>query len=141
MLFLLFPFCVSVAQTITVKGIVNDSAGEPVIGASVQETGTTNGIITDFNGNFTLQASSQSKLTISFIGYQTQTIDVAGRTQLNIILKDDTQLLDEVVVVGYGTMKKLDVSGSIVSTDAKQSAKFLLQIWRQLCKDACRVLI
>ncbi|KAA6346514.1 TonB-dependent receptor SusC, partial [termite gut metagenome] len=119
LVFLLFPFCVSLAQTITVKGIVQDSAGEAIIGASVTETGTTNGIITDFNGNFTLPVSSQSKLSISFVGYQTQEVNVAGRTQLNITLMEDTKLLDEVVVVGYGTMKKLDVSGSIVSTDAK----------------------
>ncbi|MDR2859344.1 MAG: TonB-dependent receptor [Mediterranea sp.] len=120
MLLLLFPFCASFAQTINVKGVVKDSTGEPVIGASVVETGTTNGIITDFDGNFTLQnVPSHGKLTISFIGYQAQTIDIAGRTQLNVIMKDDTQLLDEVVVVGYGTQRKSDVTGAIASVGEK----------------------
>ncbi|KAA6323398.1 TonB-dependent receptor SusC, partial [termite gut metagenome] len=102
--------------TITVKGIVKDSTGEPIIGASVIEAGSTNGTITDFNGNFTLQnVSSRGKLTVSFIGYQTQTIDIAGKTQFNVIMKDDTQLLEEVVVIGYGVQRKEAVTGSVAS--------------------------
>jgi len=107
------------AQTITVKGVVKDFSGEPVIGASVLETGTTNGTITDIRGEFLLKVSSKGQLTISFIGYQSQSVNVANKTSFSIILKDDNKVLEEVVVVGYGTMKKLDVSGSIVSTNSK----------------------
>lgn len=107
------------AQTVTIKGIVKDNTGEPVIGASVIEAGTTNGIITDMNGNFTLKVPSKAKLTVSFVGYQTQTVDVAGRSSLQIVLKDDTQALEEVVVVGYGTARKSDVTGSIANVNSK----------------------
>ncbi|WP_321331612.1 TonB-dependent receptor [uncultured Bacteroides sp.] len=109
----------ALAQTITVKGVVKDASGEPVIGASVLETGTTNGTITDLGGAFNLKVSSKGQLTISFIGYQTQIIRVADKTSFSITLKEDTKVLDEVVVVGYGTMKKLDVSGAIVSTNSQ----------------------
>lgn len=107
------------AQTVTVKGIVKDGMGEPVIGASVIETGTTNGMITDLDGNFTIKVPANANLTISFVGYQTQTVDVAGRTSLQIVLKDDTKALEEVVVVGYGTARKSDVTGSISNINAK----------------------
>lgn len=107
------------AQTVTVKGIVKDGLGEPVIGASVIETGTTNGMITDLDGNFTIKVPANAKLTISFVGYQAQTVDVAGRTSLQIVLKDDTKALEEVVVVGYGTARKSDVTGSISNVNAK----------------------
>lgn len=107
------------AQTVTVKGIVKDGMGEPVIGASVIETGTTNGMITDLDGNFTIKVPANANLTISFVGYQTQTVDVAGRTSLQVVLKDDTKALEEVVVVGYGTARKSDVTGSISNVNAK----------------------
>lgn len=107
------------AQTVTVKGIVKDGMGEPVIGASVIETGTTNGMITDLDGNFTIKVPANANLTISFVGYQTQTVDVAGRNSLQVVLKDDTKALEEVVVVGYGTARKSDVTGSISNVNAK----------------------
>lgn len=107
------------AQTVTVKGIVKDGMGEPVIGASVIETGTTNGMITDLDGNFTIKVPANANLTISFVGYQTQTVNVAGRTSMQIVLKDDTKALEEVVVVGYGTARKSDVTGSISNVNAK----------------------
>ncbi|KAA6345491.1 TonB-dependent receptor SusC [termite gut metagenome] len=125
-LLFLFPFCVSFAQKITVKGIVKDTTGEPVIGASVVETGTKNGIITDFDGNFTLNASPRGKLTISFIGYQTQNIDIAGKTQFDVVMKDDTKMLDEVVVIGYGQMKRSDLTGSVVSVSSDVIAKSVI---------------
>lgn len=105
----------SFGQNITVQGVVKDASGESIIGASVYETGTTNGTITDFDGKFSLTVSPQGKLTISYIGYQTQTIEVASQTQFDIILKEDTKLLDEVVVVGYGTQRKEAVTGSVAS--------------------------
>lgn len=101
------------AQQIAVKGIVKDATGEPVIGANVVIKGTTNGTITDFDGNFQLDANKGDIITISFIGYQPQELPAAA--SMNIILKDDTKLLDEVVVIGYGSVKKNDATGSVTA--------------------------
>ena len=105
----------SVAQNITVKGIVKDNFGEPVIGANVTEKGTTNGMITDLDGNFSLTVQKNATLVISYIGYITQEIAVKGNANLNITLKEDSKALEEVVVIGYGTARKSDVTGSIAS--------------------------
>ena len=86
------------AQQITVKGHVVDATGEPVIGASVIEGKSTNGTITDIDGNFSLNVSANSTLTISFVGYKTQTVSVNGKTALKVTLQEDTEVLDEVVV-------------------------------------------
>ena len=107
-------------QKITVKGVIKDPHGETVIGANVQEKGTSNGTITDIDGNFTLTVSPKGTLVVSFIGYTTQEIPVSGRTFFNITLTEDAQLLDEVVVVGYGTMRKKDLTGSIVQIRPEQ---------------------
>ncbi|MDR3119618.1 MAG: TonB-dependent receptor [Mediterranea sp.] len=121
---LLFLLCFvplwTFAQTITVTGVVNDPLGEPVIGASVLEQGTTNGTITDIDGNFTLKVSPQGRLVISFIGYQSQTLAVEGKTHFSVVLRDDTQLINEVVVIGYGTQRKSDVTGSIASVRGEE---------------------
>lgn len=98
-----------------IKGKVVDATGETIIGANVLEKGTTNGVITDIDGNFVLNVSSGATLEISYIGYATQTIKITNQTFLNIVLKEDSETLDEVVVVGYGTMKKSDLSGASVS--------------------------
>ena len=104
------------AQTITVKGNVKDTSGEPVIGASVVEKGnTTNGTITDFDGNFTLNNASKGILVVSYIGYKTQEVPVNEKNLMKIILKEDTEVLDEVVVVGYGTQKKATLTGAVAS--------------------------
>lgn len=100
-----------------ITGKVVDAAGEAVIGASVVEKGTTNGVITDLDGNFSLSVAPGATVEISFIGYTTQTIKVGSQTSYNIVMKDDSEMLDEVVVVGYGTMKKSDLSGASVSMD------------------------
>ncbi len=109
------------AQQITVKGLVKDTAGEPIIGANVVIKGTTNGTITDFDGNFQLNANKGDIIVISFIGYQPQEAQAAF--SMNIILKDDTELLDEVVVIGYGSVKKDDLSGSVVAIKAEEMNK------------------
>ena len=114
LLLCLIPLC-SIAQNIMVKGIVKDNFGEPVIGANVTEKGTTNGMITDLDGNFSLTVQKNATLVISYIGYVTQEIAIKGNTNLNIILKEDSKALEEVVVIGYGTAKKSDVTGSIAS--------------------------
>ena len=89
-------------QAKTIQGVVLDEAGIPVIGANVVEKGTTNGTITDLDGNFTLSVSSGAILQITYIGYQTQEITVGNQSVISVTLKDDSQALDEVVVVGYG---------------------------------------
>lgn len=109
------------AQQMVVKGLIKDTTGEPIIGANVVVKGTTNGTITDLDGNFQLQANKGDVLTISFIGYKTQEVPAAA--SLNIILKDDTELLDEVVVIGYGSVKKSDLSGSVVAIKAEEMNK------------------
>lgn len=96
----------------TVKGVVSDAFG-PVIGANVIEKGTTNGVITDMDGNFTLEVSSNATLVFSYIGYVSQEIKVNGQQTINVTLKEDAQALSEVVVVGYGTQKKVNLSGSV----------------------------
>ena len=111
---LLFFFSVGMfAQQLTVKGVVKDAAGEPVIGASVLVKGTTNGTITDFDGNFELQNVAQgSDIEVTFVGYVPQNLKASG-SFLNVILKEDNKTLDEVVVIGYGTQKKSVVTASI----------------------------
>lgn len=109
------------AQQIVVKGIVKDTTGEPIIGANVIVKGTTNDTITDFDGNFLLNANKGDIIIISFIGYRSQEAQAAA--SMNIILKDDTELLDEVVVIGYGSVKKDDLSGSVVAIKAEEMNK------------------
>ena len=98
------------AQGKTVSGTVVDKTGETVIGASVVVKGTTNGTITDFDGKFTLSnVPNDGTIEISFVGYKTQTISVAGKSTVQVVLEEDTEVLDEVVVVGYGIQKKWHV--------------------------------
>lgn len=107
----------------TAKGNVIDSTGEPVIGASVVEQGTTNGTVTDINGNFTLNLSTpNAKIEISFIGYKTQVLTAQFGKQMAVKLVDDTELLDEVVVVGYGSQKKVNMTGAVATIDSKSLA-------------------
>lgn len=108
-----------VSQDKQVKGQVRDANGEPVIGANIVEKGTTNGIISDIDGNFIISVPEDAVLQISYIGYVTQEIPVRGKSEIQIILKDDTQTLDDVVVVGYGTQRKKDVAGSISTISTK----------------------
>jgi Secretin and TonB N terminus short domain. len=90
-----------------ITGVVTDASGEPIIGANVFEKGsTTNGTITDIDGRFTLEISSNGSLVVSYIGYQTQTVSVANRKDIKIQMKEDSELIEEVVVVGYGSQKK-----------------------------------
>lgn len=105
----------AMSQTITVRGVVKDASGDPVMGASVVETGTTNGMIADMDGNFSLNVSSNATLTISFMGYRNHVERVAGKTFLSITLEEDSKLLSEVVVVGYGTQRREAVTGSVAS--------------------------
>ena len=122
LLALMFPVF-GFAQTIQVKGTVVDALGESVIGASVLEKGTTNGVITDLDGMFQLEVSAKGTLQISYVGFKTQEIPVNNQKSFKITLKEDNEMLDEVIVVGYGTMKKSDMTGAISSVDTEELVK------------------
>lgn len=115
---MLLPTCMF-AQQITVQGVVKDQTGETVIGASVMEKGTTNGTITGIDGDFSLNMSPNGTLVVSFVGYKTQEVQVKGQKQLQVVLSEDAEMLDEVVVIGYGTMKKSDLTGAVSSIGNK----------------------
>lgn len=115
---MLLPMCMF-AQQITVQGVVKDQTCETVIGASVMEKGTTNGTITGIDGDFSLNMSSNGTLVVSFVGYKTQEVQVKGQKQLQVVLSEDAEMLDEVVVIGYGTMKKSDLTGAVSSIGNK----------------------
>ena len=103
-----------------VSGTVVDATGEAIIGASVIVKGTSTGTVTDFDGNFTLKSVPENgSLVISYVGYRNQTVPVAGKNQVKVTLEEDRQLLDEVVVVGYGVQKKSDVTGALAHMDSK----------------------
>lgn len=113
-----------VQQSIKVTGVVSDENGEPIIGANIMEVGTTNGTITDMDGRFSVEvASSSSELLISYIGYVQKKIKVGKGANLKVTLFEDTKKLDEVVVIGYGTQKKSDVSGSVATVTGEKLAK------------------
>ncbi len=119
-LFLLCLFPLGAMAQSVVKGTVNDEAGEPIIGATVKVQGTNAGAITDFNGNFSVQAASNATLNVSYVGYVPQTVNVNGRSNITVVLKEDAQVLNDVVVIGYGTMKKSDISGSVATINKEQ---------------------
>ena len=107
---------VAVAQN-NVRGTVVDENGEPVVGATVRVAGTQTGTITGIDGDFSIAAPAQGVLSVSYVGFTTQEVKVAGRQQLRVVLKEDAATLKDVVVVGYGTMKKSDISGSVATID------------------------
>jgi len=109
----------SIMQQKTIKGTVVDETGEPIIGANVVEKGTTNGVITDFNGEFTLNVPLNCTVQVSYIGYVTKDIKITSTTNnLSIKLAEDTETLDEVVVVGYGVQKKVNLTGAVATVSA-----------------------
>lgn len=117
----------AIAQKKSITGIVVDVTGEPVIGASVVELGTTNGTITDFDGNFSLSVESNGKIQITFVGYKTEVVAVKNQTTFNIKLKEDSEMLGEVVVTGYGGKQlrsKVTSSISKVNEDALKVGVF-----------------
>ena len=123
------------AQSKTVSGTVLDKTGESVIGASVVVKGTTNGTITDFDGKFTLQnVPDNGTIQVSFVGYKTVDIQVKGQSTVKVILEEDTETLDEVVVVGYGVVKKSDVTGALTKVSEKQIKERPVQNLCRLCK-------
>jgi len=126
LLCLLFSLNVSAQNLKQITGTVVDSHNEPAIGATVAEKGTTRGTATDIDGNFGLSVGENAVLVVSYIGYTAQEIPVGNQTNFKIVLKEDAQLLNEVVVIGYGTMKKSDLTGSITAIDQKDFQKGLI---------------
>ena len=121
--FVLVVLCYSSAWAqIQIKGtVVSENDSEPMIGVAILEVGTSNGVITDLDGNFNIQVkNANSQLEVSFVGYKKQIIKLQGRTNLNVRLVEDTKVLDEVVVVGYGVQKKSDLTGSVASVKADE---------------------
>ncbi|KKB56785.1 SusC/RagA family TonB-linked outer membrane protein [Parabacteroides goldsteinii] len=102
-----------------ISGVITDANGEPVIGANVIESGTVNGTITDLNGKYSLEVSPNSTLQITYVGYDTQEIKIGGQTTINIELKEDSQALEEVIVVGYGVQKKVNLTGAVSQVSSK----------------------
>ena len=106
------------AQNVTVKGQVKDDAGEPLALVSIAEQGTSNGTVTDLDGNYSISVPSNATLQFSFMGYTTVTEQVNGRTTINVTLSEDAELLEEIVVIGYGVQKKSDLTGAVTSVRA-----------------------
>ena len=107
-------------KAITVKGTVKDRTGEPIIGANVIEQGTMNGVVTDIDGNFTIDVRNpNATLVISYIGYKTQEVPVGNKTSFNVVLADDAEMVDEIVVIGYGTQRKGDVTSAVSSVKSE----------------------
>lgn len=107
------------AQNVTVKGTVKDKTGETVIGASVVEKGnTSNGTITDIDGNYTISVPANATIVFSYVGMTTQEASVKGKTQIDIVMEDDAQALEEVVVIGYGAVKRKDLTGSVATVSS-----------------------
>ena len=110
-------------QSKKISGIITDEKGEPIIGANIAVVGTTIGIISDMDGKYELEVLEGAEVKVSYIGYNPQSFKVTQKTSYNIVLKEDSEMIDEVVVVGYGTIKKSDISGSVVSVDKEQMMK------------------
>ena len=117
------PQVVAAGQKRTIKGIVNDDKGVPVIGASILEKNTLNGTVTEIDGTYTMTLEKSDVIVVSCIGYATKEITVGNQSTIDVVLSEDTRLLDEVVVVGYGTQKKSDVSGSVTTVSGDKLTK------------------
>lgn len=118
MIGMLLPLCLF-AQQITVQGVVKDKSGETVIGASVLEKGTSNGTVTDLDGRFSLHVSSDAVIAVSFVGYKPFEVAVKGQKQFQVMLEEDTEMLDEIVVIGYGTMDKKELTSAVSHVSEK----------------------
>ena len=123
----------AVQQANKVTGIVKDANGEPVIGANVMVKGQSIGTITDIDGRFVLDAPKDAVLQITYIGYVSQEVKVSGKREINVVLKEDSEMLDEVVVVGYGTMKKKDLTGAVSQIRPAELSMKLRKLYKMFC--------
>lgn len=122
----LFCLCLSLSawsQQKMVTGTVTDISNEPVIGASILEKGTSNGTITNLEGKYSLSVSPHATLIISYVGYTNQSVSIGTQSIINIVLKEDSEQLEEVIVVGYGVQKKSSLTGSVASVSSKEITK------------------
>lgn len=120
--FIIGTVSLSAQDSYTLRGVVEDSTGEPLTGASVLVKGTTNGVATDIDGNFALKVKNGDVISISYIGYKTEEIKVAGQNDIKVVLVEDTQMLEDVVVIGYGTARKKDLTGAVVQVNPDKIA-------------------
>jgi TonB-linked SusC/RagA family outer membrane protein len=123
LLFLLCLFPLGISAQSTVKGIVNDETGQPIIGVTVRVVGTKDATVTDMDGKFAITASPKASLSFSYVGYNPQTVVINGRSNLSITLKEESSTLNDVVVIGYGTAKRSDISGSVTSVNTQTMMK------------------
>ena len=123
LLFLLCLFPLGITAQSIIRGSVNDVSGEPIVGATVRVLGTSAGTITDLDGHFQVEAAPNAQISVSYIGFQTQKVAVNSRNDLVIILQSDDQTLSDVVVIGYGTAKRSDISGSVASINTQEMLK------------------
>lgn len=115
-------FLVGSVSAQSLKGNVKDSNGEPIIGATIQEKGSKNMAVTDLDGNFSIGLSGGKQITVSYIGMKTATVNVGGKSSVNVVMEDEATTLNDVVVIGYGTVKKKDLTGAVTSVSAKDLA-------------------
>lgn len=120
---LLFVFVASGLSAQTVKGVVKDAAGDPVIGATIMEKGSKNGVTTDLNGNFSINTKGSKTLVVSYVGMQTAEIKTAGKSNVSVVLREAMTSLDDIVVIGYGAVKKRDLTGSVASVKSEDIMK------------------
>lgn len=118
--FIFYSFVLSAQGKIEINGKVVDTKGEALVGAYVLETGTNNGVMIDSDGKFNLSVSRGASITVSMLGYANQTVNIGDKTFFEIVLKDDAALLDEVVVVGFGTQKRKDLTSSIATVKSSE---------------------
>lgn len=131
------------AQQREISGNVRDNEGTPLIGATVQEAGSTSGTVTDFDGNFSISVSgNDAVLTFTYTGYKTIRETVGTRNTINVILASDAQVLDQIVVVGYGSQKRSDITGSVSSVSAEDLEKAIFtdvdQLLHRAAAPGCR---
>ena len=118
----LMLFIVGSVSAQSLKGNVKDSNGEPIIGATIQEKGAKNMAVTDLDGNFSINLSGGKQITVSYIGMKTATVNVSGKSNVNVVMEDEATTLNDVVVIGYGTVKKKDLTGAVTSISSKELA-------------------
>ena len=123
LLLMLSGFATVWAQSLTISGVVKDIKGEPLPTVTILEKGTQNGVVTDMDGKYTLKVSPKSTLVFSFIGFTPKEVAIGAQSIVNVTLEEDAKTLGEVVVVGYGTQKKKDLTGSIVSISERNFQK------------------
>lgn len=123
LLFLLCLFPLGISAQSIIRGTVSDESGEPIIGATIRVDGKPGGAVSDFDGHFSVTAASNAKLTISFVGYETKTVEIAGRNNITVNLREDEHSLSDIVVIGYGTAKRSDISGSVTSVNTADMLK------------------